>query len=187
MNALSKFCRDPTITSPSSLPSWGREILKPRSSPTIYCPHPEYDATHNPTNTFTEAQFKHLAQTSVFLSHTDTSLLKNQFLSNKVPTFDVIAACLWRARTRTLLSPSSTARLLFPINTHMQYKPYLPKGYGSAVVYPCAITHAAKLIEKPLPYVASLIIAVNKGVSGDEYQASVLNFIKANGRRRVLF
>ncbi|GMN28598.1 hypothetical protein TIFTF001_002102 [Ficus carica] len=100
-------------------------------------------------------------------------LKKNQFLSNKAPTFDVVAACLWRARTRTLLSPSSTVRLLFPINTHMRYKPSLPKGYGSTVVYPCAITHAAKLIEKPLPYAASLISAVKKGVSGDEYQASV--------------
>ncbi|PON77419.1 Transferase [Parasponia andersonii] len=184
MQAISEFCRNPNRTSPSSLPSWGREILKPRSPPTISYPHTEYDSSHSPTIIFTETQFKHLAQTSVFFSCTDISLLKNQIPGQKVPTFDAVASCLWRARTRTLLSPESTTRLLFPIDTRFRYKPLLPKGYyGSAVVFPCAITEAAKLDEKPLPYAASLISTVKQQVTGDEYRASVLDFIEINGRR----
>lgn len=50
-------------------------------------------------------------------------------------------------------------------------------------MFPCAITQAAKLVEKPLPYAASLISAVKRSVSGDEYRASVLDFIEVNGRR----
>ncbi|XP_062103711.1 benzyl alcohol O-benzoyltransferase-like [Humulus lupulus] len=185
MQVVSEFCRIPNRTSPSSLPSWGRELLKPRSPPIISYPHSEYDSSpHSPNITFTETQFKQFAQTSVFLSRTDILLLKSQIPDQKLPTFDAVAACLWRARTRTLLSPKSTTRLLFPIDTRFRYKPLLPNGYyGSAVVFPCAITEAAKLIEKPLPYAASLISAVKQGVTGDEYRASVLDFIEANEHR----
>ncbi|KAH7533840.1 hypothetical protein FEM48_Zijuj04G0174500 [Ziziphus jujuba var. spinosa] len=184
IKAISEFCTNPTQTTPTSLPSWGRETLKPRSSLTISYPHLEYETSKNPTITYAESQFKTLAQTSIFLSPTDISLLKNQPNNQKLPTFDAVSACLWRARTRTLLNPESTTRLLFPIDTRFRYKPLLPKGYyGSAVVFPCAITKASELVDKPLSYAASLISEVKKEVGEDEYRASVLDFIEANGRK----
>lgn len=51
------------------------------------------------------------------------------------------------------------------------------------MIFPCAITEAAKLIEKPLPYAASLISAVKQEVAGDEYRDSVLDFMELNGHR----
>ncbi|KAF3444350.1 hypothetical protein FNV43_RR14041 [Rhamnella rubrinervis] len=100
-----------------------------------------------------------------------------------------ISACLWRARTRTLIGPSpesssTTTRLLFPVDTRFRYEPLLPEGYyGSAVVFPCAITKASKLVHKPLTYAASLISAVKNRVAENEYRASVLDFIEVNGRK----
>lgn len=188
IKAISEFCTNPTQTTPSLLPNWGRETLKPRSPPKISYPHHEYEASQQinikPTITYTESQFKSLAQTSIFLSPTDISLLKNQPNNQKLPTFDAVSACLWRARTRTLLDPESTTRLLFPIDTRFRHEPSLPKGYyGSAVVFPCAIAKASKLVDKPLSYAASLISQVKKEVGEDEYRASVLDFIEVNGRR----
>lgn len=51
------------------------------------------------------------------------------------------------------------------------------------MVFPCVITKAAKLNDNPLSYAASLISAVKQQVTGDEYRASVLDFIEVNGRR----
>ncbi|CAN6700337.1 unnamed protein product [Malus baccata var. baccata] len=187
MTAVSEFCLNPTRTAPSSLPSWGRETLNPRSPPTISYPHHEYDITsstnHDPTISYAESDFKSLAQTSLFLSQADISSLKNQ-ISPRCPSFDAIAGCLWRVRTRTLMSPQSTTRLLFPIDTRFRSKPSLPNGYyGCAVVFPCAIAKAAELVNSPLYYASNLISQAKKSVVGEEYRASVLDFIEMNGRR----
>ncbi|KAK9272395.1 hypothetical protein L1049_002767 [Liquidambar formosana] len=185
LTAMSQFCTNPSQVTPSFLPSWGREILKPRSPPIVSYPHPEYEAFDHPAITHTETDFKRLAQTSIFLSHADISALKNQINSNKCPTFDAVASCLWRARTRTLINPNSITKLIFPIDTRFRYKPLLPKGYyGSAVVFPCATAKAAELIQKPLGYTAGLVSEVKMGVMGDEYRASVVDFIESNGRER---
>nr|CAN74177.1 hypothetical protein VITISV_029256 [Vitis vinifera] len=184
ITALSEFCLNLNLIAPSNLPSWGREILKPRTSPIISYPHPEYDISNHPTLAYTETDFKLLAQTSIFFSNADISLLKNQLNGHRNPTFDAVASCLWKARTRTLIKPNAITRLLFPIDTRFRCKPSLPKGYyGSAVVFPCAIAKANELMGKPLHYTASLISEVKKTVMGDEYRASVLDFIEMNGRR----
>ncbi|KAK9115338.1 hypothetical protein Syun_022135 [Stephania yunnanensis] len=44
MKTIAEFCcDDPQRKTPSTLPSWGREILKPRSPPIISFRHPEYN------------------------------------------------------------------------------------------------------------------------------------------------
>ncbi|KAK9091661.1 hypothetical protein Sjap_024838 [Stephania japonica] len=163
----------------------GREVLKPRTPPTISYPHREYDLDHSPGDTLSdESDFKRLAQTSVFFSKSDISTLKRKINGGKCATFDAIAACLWRARTKTILHPETVAKLLFPIDTRFRYKPELPPGYyGSAVVFPRAATKAEMLISEPLRYAAGLISEVKNVVTGDEYRMSVLDFIEANGRR----
>lgn len=185
IKAMSEFSTNPSQATPSWLPSWGREALKPRSPPTISYPHIEYQTSPNSTNiTYTETDFKAMTQTSMYLSRIDISSLKDQINGQKTPTFDAIASCLWRARTRALINPESTTRLLFPIDTRIRYKPLLSQGYyGSAVVFPCAITKAVKLVEKPLNYAANLISQVKRDVTSDEYRASVLDFIEVNGRK----
>ncbi|OVA01758.1 Transferase [Macleaya cordata] len=187
VTTVSEFCQDPDRKNPSVTPSWGREILKPRTPPHVSYPHHEYDLDHTTAQSqkiSTQTDFKNLAQTSVFISKTEILALKNQINGQKSPTFDAIASSLWRARTRTLLKPESVTKLLFPIDTRFRYKPSLPKGYyGSAVVFPCAVAKASELIEKPLHYAAGLVSEVKNGVTGDEYRASVLDFIEMNGRR----
>lgn len=186
IKAISEFCTNPSQTAPSLLPTWERQTLKPRSPPTI-----SYETSNNiPTVSYSESHFKSLAQTSVFLSRINILARKTQFKNNqKCPTFDAVSACLWRARTRTLMSQSesssnTTTRLLFPIDTRFRYEPLLPKGYyGSAVVFPCAITEVSKLVHEPLTYAASLISEVKDKVADNEYRASVLDFIEVNGRK----
>ena len=51
------------------------------------------------------------------------------------------------------------------------------------MVFPCAIAKANEVMGKPLHYAASLISEVKKRVAGDEYRASVLDFIEMNERR----
>lgn len=151
MTALYEFCLNPNRQSPSRLPSWGREILKPRTPPILSYPHPEYDVLHHPSITFTRTDFKRLAQTSIFFSTSNICSLKNQLNDQKTSTYQAVASCLWRARTRTLLKPNSVTRFLIPVDTRFQYKPSLPKGYyGSALVFPCAISKADELVGKPL-------------------------------------
>jgi hypothetical protein len=185
ITAVSKFCKNPNRNTPSALPTWGRETLKPRSPPIISYPHHEYDDDlKNPTISYSVSDFKSLAQTSILFSRADITALKSQINGNKYPTFDAIASCLWRARTRTLISPESSTRLIFPIDTRFRYKPSLPNGYyGTVVVFPCTVIKAAKLVEEPLSYTAKLIWEVKKDVIRDEYRASVLDLIEVNGRR----
>ncbi|KAG2715109.1 hypothetical protein I3760_03G062000 [Carya illinoinensis] len=150
ITVVSEFCKDPNRRAPSTLRSWERETLRPRSPPIISYP---------------------------------IMTLKNK-ITGKCATFDAVASCLWRARTRTLINPKSNARLMFPIDTRFRYKSSLPNGYyGTAVVFPCAITKAAKLVKEPLYYFAKLISEVRRGVGGDEYRASALDFIELNGPR----
>ncbi|KAF6163540.1 hypothetical protein GIB67_002545 [Kingdonia uniflora] len=185
ITAMSEYCKDPNIIAPSNIPSWGRELLTPRSPPRVSYPHPEYDLDDTfKTHVTTETDFKCLTQTSVFLSNKDISSLRHQISSKYCATFDAVATCLWRARTRTLLEPEAITKLLFPIDTRFRYNPSLPKGYyGSAVVFPCVSTKAFSLVQNPLSYTAKLISEVKRGVVGDEYRASVLDFIEVNGRR----
>ncbi|CAB4304154.1 unnamed protein product [Prunus armeniaca] len=194
IKAISEFCLNPTQVAPSLLSAWGRQALHPRSPPTISFPHHEYDVTsssphdpEDPTAAYNETDFKSLAQTSVFLSQADISSLKNQTYSQKSPAFHAIAGCLWRARTRTLMSPQSTTRLLFPIDTRFRSTPSLPEGYyGSAVVFACAIANAGELVDSPLQYASNLISQVKKVVTENEYRASMLDFIEMNRRRELV-
>jgi hypothetical protein len=139
ITAVSEFCKNSNRNASSALPTWGRETLKPRSPPIISYPHHEYDDdSKNPTISYSVSDFKSLAQASIFFSRADITALKSQINGNKYPTFDAIASCLWRARTRTLISPEFSTRLIFPIDTCFRYKPSLPNGYyGAAVVFPC--------------------------------------------------
>ncbi|KAK9106115.1 hypothetical protein Scep_022959 [Stephania cephalantha] len=185
VTAVSEFARNFNRNAPNTIPSWGRELLKPRNPPIISYPHPEYDLDYSPDAPLSdEPDFKRLEQTSVFFSKFDVSALKRKINDDKCATFDVIAACLWRARTKTIIHPETVTKLLFPVDTRFRYKPELPPGYyGSAVVFPRAATKAKTLVSEPLRYAAGLISEVKKGVVGDEYRMSVLDLIEGNGRR----
>ncbi|KAL6006895.1 hypothetical protein ACLOJK_032391 [Asimina triloba] len=183
VTAVSEFARNPQVNAPSILPAWGREILAPRSPPRFSHPHPEYDPDSTTTTPATVSDLKRLVQISAFFSKADIAALKRQIESRRCPTFDAIAACLWRARTKALALKTAT-KLLFPIDTRFRYKPSLPDGYyGAAVVFPVAVTTAEALCNAPLGYAAGLVSGVKKSVVGDEYRQSVLDFIEANGRR----
>ena len=186
ITALSEFCLNPDRKAPSTLPSWGREILKPRTPPIPSYPHPEYDVPNRPSKTCTSTDFKCLAQTSIFFSTSNISALKNQLNGHKTSDFNAVAACLWRARTRTSMKPNSVTRFLIPLDTRLRTKPSLPEGYyGNALVFPCVIAKAEEIVGKPLSYAASLISEAKRGVMGDEHRASVLDFIEANERRGI--
>ncbi|ONK81368.1 uncharacterized protein A4U43_C01F28300 [Asparagus officinalis] len=74
ITAVAELARNPTLTSPSIIPAWSREILAPRSPPNVTYTHPEYDQVDNVTplpSPPTELDFRQLTQTSVSSPRTD--------------------------------------------------------------------------------------------------------------------
>ncbi|XP_059451303.1 13-hydroxylupanine O-tigloyltransferase [Corylus avellana] len=58
ITAVSELCKNPNRKTPSSLPAWGRETLRPRSPPIISYPHHEYDDNSgNPTIAYSVSDF----------------------------------------------------------------------------------------------------------------------------------
>ncbi|KAL4195744.1 hypothetical protein AMTRI_Chr04g242600 [Amborella trichopoda] len=184
MTTASLFARNPNLPSLSNSPTWAREALTPRDPPRITLPHPEYhDPNEGLTNPplFSEAHFKHLVQNSYFFSKADLSTLKRK--AHNAPTFDAVASCLWRARTKAL-GLEGDLRLLFPIAPRLRCRPPLPNGYyGTAVVFVCARVDANALCRpEGLANAARLISGAKREVD-DEYRASVIDLLELRGRR----
>ncbi|KAK9115340.1 hypothetical protein Syun_022137 [Stephania yunnanensis] len=192
ITAVSEFSRDPHRKDPSILPSWGREALSSRSPSTrSMLSHREElhiadndEAHHNLTKTY----FKTFDETSVFLSNAEIALLKKQVTSNNknnnnYATLDVVASCIWRARTRvTFFSFEEDVRkVFFPFDTRFRSEHDLSKGfYGNTAVVTCATAKASELVDKPLSYAASLTANAKKKVAEEVRKASCFDFLESD-------
>nr|GLL48762.1 methanol O-anthraniloyltransferase-like [Ipomoea trifida] len=101
--------------------------------------------------------------------------------------FDLITACIWRARTRALdLNGDQTTSVVCTINVRDKGPPELRDGYyGNAVVFPAAVTEARRLYDNPLDYAVKLIEEA-KGRANEDYIRSMVNFMASKGRPPIL-
>nr|GMD94415.1 methanol O-anthraniloyltransferase-like [Ipomoea batatas] len=101
--------------------------------------------------------------------------------------FDLITACIWRARTRALdLNGDQTTSVVCTINVRDKGPPELRDGYyGNAVVFPAAVTEARRLYDNPLDYAVNLIEEA-KGRANEDYIRSMVNFMASKGRPPIL-
>nr|GMD99241.1 methanol O-anthraniloyltransferase-like [Ipomoea batatas] len=140
--------------SPSIKPLWGRETLTAKHLLLqTTYDHPEYNVACH----------------------------KNDMDDNNL--FDLITACIWRARTRALdLNGDQTTSVVCTINVRDKGPPALRDGYyGNAVVFPAAVTEARRLYDNPLDYAVKLIEEA-KGRANEDYIRSMVNFMSSKGR-----
>ncbi|KAF8732037.1 hypothetical protein HU200_015993 [Digitaria exilis] len=146
LSAVAELARG--LPSPTISPSWSRELLNARSPPEPTFPHHEYDPV--PPSRPPPSPSDMVMRTFTFTA-ADVTMLKNKHLSphlrDTATTFDVLAACLWIARTAALeISPEEDARLTFPATIRGVRELGLPAGYyGNAFVLPMAVAAAGSL------------------------------------------
>nr|GMD97518.1 methanol O-anthraniloyltransferase [Ipomoea batatas] len=162
--------------SPSTKPLWGRETLTAKHLPlqTTY-DHPEYNVVcHKNDKTMDD---NNLVAKAFFFGPKE---IKNS-------QFDLITACIWRARTRALdLNGDQTTSVVCTINVRDKGPPELRDGYyGNAVVFPAAVTEARRLYDNPLDYAVKLIEEA-KGRANEDYIRSMVNFMASKGRPPIL-
>ncbi|XP_039142958.1 13-hydroxylupanine O-tigloyltransferase-like [Dioscorea cayenensis subsp. rotundata] len=181
---LSELVREPNRSCPTQPPVWSRELLVPNSTPCPLFPHTEYHLNINSKHDTSKLmRTQKLTQTSIFLTGHDVFALKSKVNKPKTTTFEVITALLWRAWACFLALDCET-RLVFPIDTRRSHTPVLPVGYyGVALITPCTIIHAKRLVSQPLSFAVGLISELkSKVVDHKEYRTSAIDFIEMNGR-----
>ncbi|XP_074380086.1 benzyl alcohol O-benzoyltransferase-like [Apium graveolens] len=179
MTALSEIARG--ASAPSVSPLWQRELLSARDPPRITCTHHEYDDVAE-----INMPLDDMAHRSFFFGPTEIHTLRQLVPPRlrKSSSFELLTACLWLCRTRSLqLDPEEEVRIHCVVNARTKFvPPILPLGYyGNAFVYPAALTTAGKLCESPLGYALQLV-KQTKEVVTEEYMRSVADLMVLKGR-----
>jgi hypothetical protein len=180
MNALAEMAKG--AARPSVRPVWKREILRPRANPAVKFPHYEYDQIEYKDGKM--VNMNDMTDSSFFFGPKEIESLKRRAVGQgKCSTFDVLSACLWRSRTRSLQLPADQeVRLIFPMDTRTRFDPPLPEGfYGNSICFACPKTTAGELTNKPLSFAVKLIHEAKMGVN-EEYMRSVIDLMELKGR-----
>lgn len=163
MKALAEIARGALL--PSITPVWDREILRPRTNRTVKYAHQAFDRTDD-EYTQQEQQGHHVGNLeeemqnlSVLFGSDEIAALKRQVGGGYCSTFEVLSACLWRARSKALNIPAEQeARFTFPINIRSRLQPSFPTGYyGNALSASHAVARTGDLTERPLSFAVKLI------------------------------
>lgn len=190
MIALGQLARGATV--PSLLPVWDRHLLMARDPPLIKFLHPEYPVgpTGKPAGNMIEPvdNLGDKIERSFFFGPTEIRALRSHLpprLSN-CGLFELLAAALWRARTRAMgFRPDHHVNLLCVVNARSRYTPPLPLSYyGNVVALPTVTSSAGELTSADLGRVVEAVQAAVGSVT-DEYMQSVTDHIVANGRPPV--
>ena len=180
MNALAEMVKGGSR--PSVLPVWKREILRPRTKPTVKFPLYEYDQIEDKDGQLVSAN--ELIHKSFFFLHKEIEWLKRQAVGKgKYTTFEVLSAFLWRLRTKAVqLAARQEARLIFTVDARNKSEPPLPEGfYGNAISLACAKATTEELANKPLSFAVKLINEAKTAVN-DEYLRSAIDLMELKGR-----
>jgi len=181
MNALSEMAKGATKASVS--PVWKREIIRPRTNPSVKFLHYDYHQIEG--KDVQTVNMNDMIHNSFLFGQKEIEALKRQAVGNlKCPTFEVLSAFLWRLRTRALQLPAEQeVRLLFGMDARKRFDPPLPEGfYGNAICSACAKTTAGELANKPLPFAVKLIRQAKMAVN-DEYMRSLIDFMELKGHQ----
>ncbi|KAL1801811.1 hypothetical protein ACET3Z_030458 [Daucus carota] len=179
LTALGEIARG--ATAPSVPPVWQRELLNARNPPRITCTHHEYDDVAE-----INMPLDDMSHRSFFFGPSEIHALRQSLPPhlNQSSSFELITACLWLCRTRSLqLHPEEEVRIHCVVNARTKFvPPILPLGYyGNAFVYPAALTTAGKLCKSPLAYALELV-KKTKEVVTEEYMRSVADLMVLKGR-----
>lgn len=186
MKALAEIARG--ALQPSIPPVWDREILRPRTNRTMKYAHHAFDHT-DAEYAQQQQQEQHLGSVeegmpnlSVLFGSDEIAALKRQVGGGYCSTFEVLSACLWRARSKALNIPAEQdARFSFPINIRSRIQPPLPTGYyGNALSASHAVARTGDLTERPLSFAVKLINDA-KRIVDDGYIRSQIDMLELKG------
>ncbi|XP_074313436.1 anthranilate N-benzoyltransferase protein 2-like [Silene latifolia] len=102
-------------------------------------------------------------------------------ISNKISTFKVIAAHVWRSTCKARgLADDQDVKLYLHTDGRSRLKdPSLPQGYfGNVLYFACCVAKAGELIHNPLFYTISKIDEAIKKMGNSEYLRSAVDYLE---------
>ncbi|KAH9329519.1 hypothetical protein KI387_001627, partial [Taxus chinensis] len=128
---------------PSLEPTWNREMVKPKDL--MYLQSYPFESIPPPL------KFEKIVQSSIHINFETINYIKRHMMEECKQTFtafEIVAALVWLARTKSLKIPhSEIVHLAFPVDMRTSFDPPLPKGYyGNAVGVACAIDNVKDLL-----------------------------------------
>lgn len=181
MTALGEIARG--ASAPSIPPVWQRELLNARDPQRVTCTHREYDEVADTKGTI--IPLDDMVHRSFFFGPNEIQALRQLIQPHlrKCSSFELLTACLWRCRTRSLEpDPEEEVRMLCIVNARTKFNPPLPVGYyGNAFAFPVAVATAGKLCQNPIGYALELIRKTKEDVT-EEYMRSVADLMVLKGR-----
>ncbi|XP_017233968.1 benzyl alcohol O-benzoyltransferase [Daucus carota subsp. sativus] len=181
MTALGEIARGASV--PSIPPVWQRELLNARVPQRVTCTHREYDEVADTNGTI--IPLDDMVHRSFFFGPTEIHALRQLIPPHlrKCSSFELLTACLWRSRTRSLQpEPEEEVRVLCIVNARARFNPPLPTGYyGNAFAFPVALTTAGKLCQNPIGYALELVRKTKEDVT-EEYMRSVADLMVLKDR-----
>jgi benzyl alcohol O-benzoyltransferase len=182
MTAVAEMARG--HLAPSIPPVWSRELLEARSPPCPSFAHREYDVVEDTKGTLIPLDC--IERSFFFRSHEIAALRKHtpHHLRDKVSTFDLLTACLWKCRTAALSpDPDEEMRIICIVTARGTRSGLnVPEGYyGNTFAFPVAISTASELCKKPLGHALGLVRKAKSEVN-HEYMRSVADLMVLKGR-----
>ncbi|KAM0843074.1 hypothetical protein ACQ4PT_057948 [Festuca glaucescens] len=176
INAVSELARGlPTIT---VNPVWCRELILTRDpvAPRPSVPRTKPDVLPPP-----------MVERSFTFRASDVVAMKKSLplpLRDTATSFEILTACLWRARTRALdIPPGDIAPLVIGVNFRGDARLSLPAGYyGNAVTTSTVLADAAVLRSGSLGDAVALV-RQGKAAGATEYFRSMANGTEVRGSR----
>lgn len=183
MSAVAELARG-VQAAPTVTPAWSRELLEARSPARPAFPHREFDAVPPPPPPPGEM----IMRTFTF-APADVTAIKNALppkIRHTATTFEVLTACLWRARTAALeVPPGDDAPLTFAANIRGVRELELPAGYyGNAIVAVEVRATAGTLLASSLGDTVEMVRAA-KAAPTAEYVQFTLDVLGRCGRPPV--
>lgn len=185
LSGLAELARGENL---SVSPVWQREsFLTARQPPQITCQHVEFEDT-SPEAMMTDME-KNLIHRLFFFGPNDIETLRYHLPkqeNKKYSTFNLLAACLWRCRTRAMeLNPNQTVRFLCVANGRFTEDLKVPHGYyGNVFGYPAVAAKSGVLCSRPMGYAVELVKKAKEKFSG-EYLRSLADFMVINQKPLV--
>uniref|UniRef100_A0ACD5XQH1 Uncharacterized protein n=1 Tax=Avena sativa TaxID=4498 RepID=A0ACD5XQH1_AVESA len=181
-------------------PVWERrELLGPRNPPRVVTPFDAVLSTDDDVarrGPYGCQAHDGLARVCFDVSDARVETLRARLAADagdKLTTFEVLAAFIWRARVKAnLTSPDDAVKMVYSMNISGLLDPPLPEAYWGNVCVPVYVALAAgDLVGRPLAETASLVKKSKRGVD-EEYVRSYIDFQELNrgegvtaGRRGV--
>ncbi|KAE9445379.1 hypothetical protein C3L33_22723, partial [Rhododendron williamsianum] len=181
LSAITELAQGKEVTAPSVSPVWQMELLSARHPPRIICLHHEYEQVLDTSNDDANST---PIQKPFFFGLKEIRAIRNHLPPHaSASTFEVLTACLWRCRTRSLaLDPNYTVRVSCIVNSRSLLGLIVPHGYyGNVFTYPVAVSKAGKVCYFPLEYTVELVKMAKPQMTA-EYFRSVADLMVIKGR-----